>query len=353
MKAEPRARLVLLAFWVVPALVATVGFQLVPSRLNPGLTVWQSLASQLLMWLAWGGWSLLIAAVGGRFPFQRGVMIRAFAAHLPLSVVVIAGQIVIVNAVGLAFGISERRGLDSVLLIGIRQFGDLFTVIFWAIVLVQVSFRWYALTARLGQDLAVAQLRALQSQLNPHFLFNALNSVVTLIGKDPPMAQRTVVRLADLLRATLKAGETQEVTLQQELEVTTRYLEIEQVRFADRLTVEWNITELEPVLVPAFGLQPLVENAVLHGIGPRPGPGRLVITAESVGETMVLKVEDNGAGPGGKPGKVGGGVGLANLRARLSRLYGDAAGLALVERSSGGTVATLTLPRRVRPVTES
>ena len=167
------------------------------------------------------------------------------------------------------------------------------------------------------------------------------------------MAQRTVVRLADLLRATLKAGETQEVTLQQELEVTTRYLEIEQVRFADRLTVEWNITELEPVLVPAFGLQPLVENAVLHGIGPRPGPGRLVITAESVGETMVLKVEDNGAGPGGKPGKVGGGVGLANLRARLSRLYGDAAGLALVERSGGGTVATLTLPRRVRPVTES
>lgn len=350
MKAEPRARLVFFAFWVVPALVATVGLWLVPSRLNPDLTLAESFASQLLMWLAWGGWSLLIGAVGSRFPFQRGVIGRAFAAHLPLYVVVVAGQILIVNAVSLAFGMSERRGLDSMLLIGVRQYGDLFTVIFWAIVLVQVSFRWYALTARLGQDLAVAQLRALQSQLNPHFLFNALNSVVTLIGKDPPEAQRTVVRLADLLRATLKAGETQEVTLQQELDVTTRYLEIEQVRFADRLTVEWNIAELEPVLVPAFGLQPLVENAILHGIGPRPGPGRLIITAEPVGDTVVLTVEDNGAGPRGQPGKVGGGVGLANLRARLARLYGEAAGLELIERAGGGTVATLTLPRRVRPM---
>ncbi len=274
MTAAGRARLILVAFWVVPALVATVGLWLVPSRLNPDLTVWQSLASQLLMWLAWGGWSLVIAAVGSRFPFQPGAMARAFAAHLPLSVLVIAGQILIVNAVSLGFGMSERRGLDSMLLIGIRQYGDLFTVIFWAIVLVQVSLRWYTLTARLGQDLAVAQLRALQSQLNPHFLFNALNSVVTLIGKDPPLAQRTVVRLADLLRATLKAGETQEITLQQELEVTTRYLEIEQVRFADRLKVTWDIAVTEPVQVPAFGLQPLVENAILHGIGPRPGPGR-------------------------------------------------------------------------------
>jgi len=342
-----RARLVLLAFWVVPALVATVGLRLVPSRLNPGLTVWQSLASQLLMWLAWGGWSLLIAAVGTRFPFHRGAMVRAFAAHLPLCVLVIAGQILVVNGVSLAFGMSEPRGLVSTLVIGVRLYADLFTVIFWAIVLVQVSFRWYALSARLGQDLAVAQLRALQSQLNPHFLFNALNSVVTLIGKDPPLAQRTVVRLADLLRATLRAGEAQEVTLQQELELTTRYLEIEQVRFADRLSVEWDIAETGPVLVPAFGLQPLVENAVLHGIGPRPGPGRLVIRARRDGDSLVLTVEDNGAGPGGGPGKAGGGVGLTNLRARLSRLYGDAARLELAERPVGGAIASLRLPRRL------
>ncbi len=348
MKAAPRVRLVLLAFWVLPALVATLGLWLVPSRLNPGLTLWQSLASQLLMWLAWGGWSVVIAAVGTRFPFQRGRVIRAFAAHIPLSVLVVAGQILVVNAVGLAFGISERRGLDSILAIGVRQYGDLFTVIFWAIVLVHMSVRWYVLTATLGQDLAVAQLRALQSQLNPHFLFNALNSVVTLIGKDPPLAQRTVVRLADLLRATLKAGETQEVTLQQELEVTTRYLEIEQVRFADRLAVEWAITETEPVLVPAFGLQPLVENAILHGIGPRPGPGRVVISARRDQDAVVLTVEDDGGGLSGGPGKLGGGVGLANLRARLARLYGDAGRLELAERPGGGTVVTLRVPRRLK-----
>ena len=175
-----------------------------------------------------------------------------------------------------------------------------------------------------------------------------MNSVVTLIGKDPPLAQRTVVRLADLLRATLKAGEAQEVTLQQELEVTTRYLEIEQVRFADRLTVEWNIAETGPALVPAFGLQPLVENAIVHGIGPRPGPGHLVISARRDHDDLVLTVEDNGAGPDGGPGKVGGGVGLANLRARLSRLYGDAGQLQLAARPGGGTVATLRLPRQLR-----
>ncbi len=348
MKAAPQARLVLLGFWVVPALVATLGLWLVPSRLNPSLTLWQSLASQLLMWLGWGGWSFLIAAVGSRFPFRRGGVGKALAAHIPLMVVVVAGQIVVVNMVGTAFGMSERRGLESMLAIGVRQYGDLFTVIFWAIVLVHLSVRWYVLSATLGKDLAVAQLRALQSQLNPHFLFNALNSVVTLIGKDPPLAQRTVVRLADLLRATLKAGETQEVTLQQELEVTTRYLEIEQVRFSDRLVVEWDVAETEPVLVPAFGLQPLVENAILHGLGPRPGPGRLVISARRDQGAMVLTVEDNGGGPNSGPGKAGGGVGLANLRARLARLYGDAGRLELAGRPGGGTVATLRVPYRFR-----
>ena len=216
-----------------------------------------------------------------------------------------------------------------------------------------MAVRWYAnwqaqrlIAARMGEDLAQAQLRALQAQLNPHFLFNALNSVVVLIGRDPPLAQRTVVRLADLLRATLRAGESQEIPLSQELEVTRRYLEIEQVRFADRLTVEWQVDEQLEAAVPAFALQPLVENALLHGIAQRPGAGTLSIHAERDGGDVVLRVCDDGPGPMAASRSNGAGVGLANLRARLERLYGDAASLRLHPRETGGAEAVLRVPFR-------
>lgn len=356
MRARHRAGLFLVGFWILPALVGTLGLRLVPSRLNPDLTLGQVLLSQLLIWLAWAAWSLMILATGSRFPFVRGRLGAAFAAHLPLMVVVVSGQILVVNLVTILFGMTEPRGLDSMLLIGVRQYGDLFTVVFWAIVGAQIAARWYTawqtqtlVTAQLGQDLAEAQLRALQSQLNPHFLFNALNSVMTLIGTDPAAAQRTVVRLADLLRATLKSGEGQEITLEQELGLTRRYLELELIRFADRLTVEWMLEDLPAVLVPAFGLQPLVENAVVHGIGPKVGPGVIVVSARRDGDRLVLSVRDNGGGPHGRPGKEGGGVGLANLRARVARLYGDSASVTLAEAPEGGAVATLRLPYQPDP----
>lgn len=122
-------------------------------------------------------------------------------------------------------------------------------------------------------------------------MFNALSSVVTLIGRDPELAQRTVVRLADVLRATLRTGDAQEVALQQEIELTRRYLEIEEVRFADRLTVKWHVPERLNAMVPAFALQPLVENALIHGKRLYSGNASLALhELETGGAEAVLRV---------------------------------------------------------------
>ena len=353
---ERRFRLLLVAFWIIPAVVGTLGFLVVPSRLNPTITPGALFVSQLGMWGTWGLWSLLSWEIGERVPFERGRMWRALAVYVPVGIASIALQIFLLAELSVAFGLSERHGLESTLALGLRSYGDTYVVLFCAIVGAQIAFRWYAnwqaqrlVAARMNEDLMQAQLRALQAQLNPHFLFNALNSVVALIGRDPALAQRTVVRLADLLRATLRAEHVQEVPLAQELELTRRYLDIELVRFADRLHVQWNVPEpLGAALsgvVPAFALQPLVENALVHGIAKRPTGGDLTISAARDGTQIELRVCDNGDGLTSSDSH-GTGVGLANLRARLERLYGAAASLTLHDRATGGAEAILRIPFR-------
>lgn len=346
-----RGRWLLLAFWVAPALVATLGMHLVPSRLKPDLSMPAVLGIQLALWLTWGLWSLLIFAIGDRFPLERGRIVRALAVHVPLCAVVVLAQILVVSTIALAVGLREPMSLASTLSLGLRQYGDLFTVVFWGIVVAHGGLRWRAAyreqqlrTVRLDQDLAEAQLRALQAQLRPHFLFNALNSVVAMIDKDAPAAQRMVVQLADLLRATLRAGEQQQITLQQEIDLTKLYLDMEQVRFSDRLTVEWDVSAPLDCKVPALALQPLVENAIVHGVSRRTEPGRVRIEIIGDGRSLVMSVRDDGPGPNGATARQDGGVGLSNLRARLQRLYHDKAELELVREGLGSTVVRMKLP---------
>ncbi|MBX9929817.1 MAG: histidine kinase [Gemmatimonadaceae bacterium] len=359
MTARWRSRALLLGFWVLPALVATLGFRVVPSRYNPTLSLWGIFLSQLLIWGAWGVWSLVIVAVSDRVPLERGRLLAAIAAHLPLSVVVIGAQIVVTAKVSAGFSLIARPPvplhLDSVLAIGLRSYGDLLIVVYVAVVGAHAAFRWHARwreetlrAERLNADLAHASLQALQAQLNPHFLFNALNAIVTLIGRDRDAAERTTVRLAELLRATLAAGAEHECTLAEEQGLTARYLEIESVRFADRLHVRWEIpAELRAAIVPTFALQPLVENAIRHGIAQRAGPGTIEIAAHAERDVLHLSVRDDGVGLGAPPLGEGAGIALANLRARLERLYGSAAALTLRPRSDGpGTEADVRLPLR-------
>lgn len=357
MIARGRTRLLLLGFWLLPAAVATLGLRLVPSRLNPDLTLLEILASQLLIWGAWGVWSSVIVAVGERVPLERGNLWRAVLVHLPLSAVIVSAQILVIWNVAVAFGMNEPRHLESMLFIGIRQYGDLLMVVYWAVVGTHAALRWHerwqeeSLRAtQLREDLAQANLQALRAQINPHFLFNAMNSVVTLIARDATAAREMLVKLSELLRATLSAGDAQETTLAQELELTARYLELEQVRFADRLTVEWTIqADLAEWRVPAFALQPLVENALRHGLSHRTEPGVVGITAKSDERALELMVRDDGPGARTlvRPESNGTGTALANLRARLMRLYGSDATLTLRPRPEGGMDAIVRIPRRV------
>lgn len=350
--AHSPARLVLLLGWIVPGLVASAGMVVVPSRLNPDLTLLEIVVSQLAVWLPWAGWSWLVSAASDRWPMARGRVARALAVHMPLCVIVVTGQILVVDRVSRAFGVVPERALDSILAYGLRSYGDLFTVIYWAIVGAHAAIRWHEAwraeavrAARLTSDLAQAQLAALRAQLHPHFLFNALNAVVALVGEDPAAARRVTVRLAALLRATLAATERTTLPLREELELTGRYLEIEQVRFGERLVVDWAVDPgLLDVDVPAFVLQPLVENALVHAVAPRSGGGRVSITAARAEEGLHLTVCDDGPGPREHAPTAGSGTGLRNLRDRLARLHGARAALVLEAVPGGGARARVTLP---------
>jgi LytS/YehU family sensor histidine kinase len=194
--------------------------------------------------------------------------------------------------------------------------------------------------ARLAAQLAEARLGALRMQLNPHFLFNSLNAITVLVrDQNTRDASRMLELLSGVLRQVLQSEKRQEISLDEELCFIEKYLAIEQVRFSDRLQVSWSIDpNLRDVLVPEFILQPLVENAVRHGVAKRSEAGLIEITGLESDDEIVLSVRDHG------PGYVAAsdeGVGLVNTRARLETLFGEAGRLEVRNAEGGGTIATL------------
>jgi two-component system, LytTR family, sensor kinase len=204
-------------------------------------------------------------------------------------------------------------------------------------------------TSRLEASLTRANLDSLRMQLNPHFLFNTLNAISVMAMKGERQGVvRMLTLLSDLLRLSLDHKQ-QVVSLREELEILDRYLEIEHVRFKDRLTLERQIDpEALDAEVPSLLLQPLVENAIRHGIARRPGPGVVRVEAGIVGGDRVeLRVLDSGPGVDAMPSRDGTGVGLANTRARLEQLYGTQQELTLTTRPEGGACVTVRLPLRI------
>jgi two-component system, LytTR family, sensor kinase len=208
------------------------------------------------------------------------------------------------------------------------------------------KFREQELAAsNLERALAQAHLETLVNQLNPHFLFNTLNAIGTLVRTDPEATKRMVTLLGGLLRRSLGSStEPQEVPLRRELEFVKQYLEIEQVLFSDRLQVEYEVPqELLDVPVPNFLLQPIVENAIQHGIALRSGPGRIILRARVAEGSLEVSVADDGVGlADGSRQTEGRGLGLT--RERLTGLYGEEASLRIENREGGGAVAVLKLP---------
>lgn len=204
---------------------------------------------------------------------------------------------------------------------------------------------------RLEAELSTAQLHILKTQLHPHFLFNTLNGISSLMYSDVRAADRMLSQLAELLRHSLSAFHAQKVTLQRELDFLLPYLEIEQARLGDRLTVELEIaSRLELALVPHLILQPLAENAVRHGISTRPAGGCLQVRVEVRNERLCLEVSDDGPGSGQPSPSAGQGVGLSNTRARLASLYGEDHEFRIEDGPEGFTIH-IELPLEFAPET--
>jgi LytS/YehU family sensor histidine kinase len=205
-------------------------------------------------------------------------------------------------------------------------------------------------TSQLEAELAHAQLDALRVRLQPHFLFNTLNSISALMREDVEAADVMLTRLAGLLRVTLDRSDAQESRLEDEMALVNEYIEIQRVRFADRLTVRLDVApDTLALAVPTLVLQPLVENACRHGVSVKPGAATIAIRSSRQGDRLAIDVEDDGPGP---PPIVPAGLGLDATRARLSQLYGSKASLTLARATSGGAIARLLLPAHTLPAVQ-
>jgi two-component system, LytTR family, sensor kinase len=337
-------------FWTLIGL--SFAFQFYISSAKAGLEVtWRQAVSYALGdWYVFAVLSIPVVWLARRFDFESGNRARSLAMHLPASLVFSLAYMVLRAWVGRWQSEASFAEAFQPLLVKTWHFNLL---IYWVIVAVSFAFDYYRKyrehelrTMELEKQLAQAKLQALQMQLNPHFLFNTLHSISSLMHQDVEAADGMITRLSDLLRTALDSSNTQEVTLRQELEFLQRYLEIEQTRFGRRLTVKTDVApDTLDARVPNLILQPLVENAIRHGIEPHTKPGRVELRAQREAGTLVLEVCDNGAGIR-KDEPAGERVGLSNTRARLRTLYGEAHGFELRDAPGGGLLVRLIIPFR-------
>jgi len=302
--------------------------------------------------------------IGHRWPIERRVTAHA-ALHLAFSVVFSVLATTIEVPLLLLLGVFPSRtpppsvaaAIGVMLSFGIQGGA----IRYWAVIALQAiyrsqksakvrereAFELRVQASELAQQLATAQLSTLKMQLQPHFLFNTLGAIIVLIQQHKTaQAEAMVAKLSDLLRLTLEDVEAQEVPLWRELEFLRLYLSIEQVRFEDRLNVRiLSAPELSDILVPHMVLQPIVENAVRHGLGQSEDAVTIEVTAASANGTLALVVSDDG--PGLQPARADhNGIGLTNTRTRLARLYGESAHLRVVPAADRGVRVTMTLPAR-------
>ena len=307
-------------------------------------------------WYIWAALSPALFWLARRFPISpttwgRNLVVHLVAAALA-AVIHETGFALLERATGLAP--TPVPPLQQSILLYVTKRAAFDLMVYSAIVAVAHALALYRryldrerMTLQLETKLARAQLEQLKIQLQPHFLFNTLNTISALLHRDAEAADRVLSRLGDLLRLSLQHSGRQEVMLRQELEFVERYLEIQQTRFQDRLTVRYDADpEALDALVPTLVLQPLVENAVRHAIEPRAGPGHLDIRVRKHDARLSLQVADDGPGLGAA-GLSGSGIGLANTRARLEQLYGKEHSFTLANGPSGGLVVTLEIPYRV------
>ncbi len=308
----------------------------------------------------WYSWAVLVPGIlwlARRYPFERHTWGRAVAAHVPgVLVFTVAHAVLATSCRFLTRWVFEGPASDPFWMVLRNQYFfnfDFSMMTYWFLIGLShaVNYRRQsaerALTAaHLETRLAEASLQALQRQLHPHFLFNTLHTISALIHRDAHAADEMLARLSDLLRLTLDRVGTQQLQLKEELDFVDKYLEIERTRFGDRLRV---VFDIDPALldaaVPSLVLQPLVENALRHGIAPKVGGGRIDIIARRDDDHLVLVVRDDGYGvPNDELEALNEGVGVSNTRSRLALLYGERYRFEFRVPPGGGLEVTVLIP---------
>ena len=307
-------------------------------------------------WYSWACLSPGIIWLSRRFPLDTQQWRLSLPAHVGGVFVATTLHIIMAVTTRMATYWAIGDGTGSWRLEAQRMFFlnfDWEMMTYWAIVGLSHALAYHreaqtrALNAsQLETRLVEAQLQSLQRQLQPHFLFNTLNTISALMHRDVDAADAMIARLSDLLRISLQTVGVQEVSLKEELDFLSKYLEIEQTRFRDRLTVVVDVSpDTFDALVPNLILQPLVENAIKHGIGPRPAPGTVTIRSRRVAGMLELTVLDNGVGlSAARLSDFNRGVGLSNTRSRLDHLYGSLHRFEFRQPAEGGLLVLIAIP---------
>ena len=337
----------------MPAILDALKSYLNARYVGNGVVDWSDVIFAGVEWLFLGALTPIAFVLAQRFPLSRERLARNLSIHFLGSLLLCFGW----ATLGLLLGVVlDRYPAQENLFRGYVSW--LLTSLPWSVFMYFTvlgcvyAFTYYrearereTQEARLAAQLSEARLSALRMQLHPHFLFNSLNAITVLVrDRKTQEASDMLELLSRLLRQVLQTEQGEFVTLNQELQFIEQYLNIEQVRFSDRLQVRWSVEDsVRDSLVPAFILQPLVENAVRHGIAKRIENGVIEIAAWAEERWLVLSVIDNG--PGYEP-TAQAGVGLANTRLRLQTLFGEQADFKILQAPAGGTIAMLRIPLR-------
>jgi len=358
-------RLLFAVLWLVPGAIAGVGVWFTARGGAAPIMLSTALLWQISCWMLWAIWSQGILTLVDRVPLASGRVGSWLATHLLSSLIVMTLNALVVGWLDWQFApwTGERATYVEALSGSATRRLDTEFMLYWAILgaayMVEFVRRYRErdrAATELEQRLSRQQLEALRMQLNPHFLFNALNSVTELMEMDVREAQRALSSVSDLLRLSLRTAGTPTIPLWREIELVELYLQVARVRYGDGLSVDIDVDPAAVDLeVPSFVLQPLIENALKHGLSPGHVGQAVHVTARRLGPMLELRVLDNGRGLDGRitdsgrflaasPSVDGLGIGLTNTRTRLAMLYGDRYAFRMSNTRGGGCLVEIRLP---------